>query len=317
LDAEAVMPVKVPYYESRFVRANHPTDDRALWLRQTLLLPTVGDPVADVWVMAFDGEAGHRAVKAGSPLGEADFRHDEWTARIGDATLDDGAMIGTAASASWRLRISASGADPVTLLTDRGYRARFPTAKTMVRDPLATFDGRLEVDGVVFDVDGWRGSVNHNWGRRHTPAYAFGQVCGFDDADDASLEIVTARAAVGPVRLPAATLLVFRCGGREFAVRSIPRTRHTHGSYRPFEWTFGARIDGATIDGEITADPADVIGLTYADTTGHTKYCYNSALATCRISLTAEGRRTELVATRRAMLEILLAEPSEVVPLLA
>ena len=44
-------------------------------------------------------------------------------------------------------------------------------------------------------VDGWTGSVNHNWGTRHTPAYAFGQVCGFDDAPDSSLEIVTARAA--------------------------------------------------------------------------------------------------------------------------
>ena len=70
------------------------------------------------------------------------------------------------------------------LLTDRGYRAQFPTAKTMVRHPLATFDGRVELDDARLDVDGWTGSVNHNWGRRHTPAYAFGQVCGFDDAPE-------------------------------------------------------------------------------------------------------------------------------------
>jgi hypothetical protein len=140
-------------------------------------------------------------------------------------------------------------------------------------------------------------------------------VCGFDDADDASLEIVTARAAVGPVRLPPATLLVLRCEGGEYAVRSIPRTRHTHGTYRPFEWTFGARIGGATIEGEIVAAASDVIGLSYYDTTGHTKYCYNSALATCRVRIVSVERTTELVATRRAMLEILLAEPSDAVPL--
>lgn len=310
------MPVKVPYYESRFVRANHPSEDRALWLRQTLLLPTAGDAVADVWVMAFDAEAGHRALKAAYPLADSDYRYDDWTARIGEATLDDRAMRGAVDGARWNLAVTASGAPEVKLLTDRGYRAKFPTAKTMVRDPLALFDGRLEIEGTAFDVDGWRGSVNHNWGRRHTPAYAFGQVCGFDGADDASLEIVTARAAVGPVRMPAATLLVLRCGGREYALRSIAQTRHAHGTYRPFEWTFGARIGSATIEGEIAAAASDVIGLTYHDTTGHTKYCYNSALATCRVRVVCDGRTTELVATRRAMLEILLAEPSEAVPLL-
>ena len=40
------MPAKPPYYESRFVRANHPSASEALWLRETLLLPTTGDPVA-------------------------------------------------------------------------------------------------------------------------------------------------------------------------------------------------------------------------------------------------------------------------------
>ncbi|MCP9270752.1 hypothetical protein [Mycolicibacterium arenosum] len=315
------MPVKVPYYESRFVRANHPTENRALWLRETLLLPSAGESVADVWLMVFDPDgAGNRALKAGYPLSHSDYRYDDWTARIGEATIDDSAVRGAIAAdgraATWDLRIGSSGAPEVKLLTDRGYRAKFPTAKTMVRDPLATFDGSVDFGG-RFDVHGWRGSVNHNWGRRHTPAYAFGQVCGFDDAADASLEIVTAHAAIGPIRLPAATLLVLRCGGEEFAVRSALGTHRTRGDYRPFEWSFGARVGGAVIEGEMAADAADVIGLTYSDTTGHTKFCYNSALATCRIELTSDGRRTELIATRRAMLEILLPEPHEGVPLLA
>jgi len=58
--------------------------------------------------------------------------------------------------------------------------------------------------------------------------------------------------------------------------------------------------------------------LTYFDTTGHTKFCYNSALATCRVRLSGQDFGTvELVATRRAMFEILLAEPHADVPLLA
>ena len=72
-------------------------------------------------------------------------------------------------------------------------------------------------------------------------------------------------------------------------MRSVLATRHTRGEYRPFSWSFGARVDGVTLDGEITAEPRDVIGLTYTDTDGDSKYCYNSALATCRIRLSGSG----------------------------
>jgi hypothetical protein len=143
-------------------------------------------------------------------------------------------------------------------------------------------------------------------------------VCGFDGVPDATLEIVTARAGIGPVLLPAATLFVLRHAGHEFAVRSIPATRHTRGEYVPFSWSFGARVGGLTLDGEIAAEPRDVIGLTYTDTNGESKYCYNSAIATCRIQLSgnAIGRRA-LIATRRAMFEILTDTRNDRVPLLA
>ena len=317
------MAAKAPYYESRFIRANNTDRAQALWMRLTLLLPTAGVPVADTWVMIFDPDgAGNRALKQPYPIDQSRYEYDDWTARIGATTIDDrsacGSVTGAGRSARWDLRITPGDESAVKLLTDRGYRAKFPTAKTMVRHPLARFDGSLELDEVRVHVDGWTGSVNHNWGRRHTPAYAFGQVCGFDGAAQSSLEIVTAQAAVGPVSLPAATLFVLRHDGREVAARSVFATRHTRAEYRPFSWTFGARVDGVTLDGEISAEPRDVIGLTYTDTDGESKYCYNSALATCRIRLSGSGMAaTELTATRRAMFEILTGTRNEAVRLLA
>jgi hypothetical protein len=314
---------QAPYYESRFIRANAPERARALWMRSTVLLPTAGPPVADSWVMLFDPDgSGNHALKQPHPIDQSDYRYDLWTARIGATSIDDGSALGSLStadrSARWDLRITPGGEAPVKLLTERGYKAKFPTAKTMVRHPLARFDGSVELDNVEFDVAGWTGSVNHNWGRRHTPAYAFGQVCGFDGAPGSSLEVVTAHAAIGPVSLPAATLLVLRHDGRELAVRSVLATRHTRGRYRPWRWAFGARVDGVTVDGEITAQPGDVIGLTYADTDGESKYCYNSALATCRIELSGSGfPATELTAARRAMFEILTDTRDPSVPLLA
>lgn len=312
-------PALPPYYESRFIRANHPDLPRALWLRQTLLLPTAGQPAADVWVMVFDPDgAGNRALKQSYPIDSATFGYDDWTARIDANVLDDRTAEGVAGSARWDLRITPGGEDPVRLLTERAYAARFPTAKTMVRHPLARFDGLLELDDVRFAVDGWSGSVNHNWGSKHTPAYAFGQVCGFDEAPDTTLEIVTARATLGPIPLPSATLFVFRHAGQEFAVRSIRGSLQTHGSYRPFSWTFGGRVGEQMIEGEIVTEPSDVIGLTYTDTNGGTKYCYNSAIASCRIQVAGKAfERAELTADRRAMFEILTDTRHDAVPLLA
>jgi hypothetical protein len=314
---------EAPYYESRYIRANHPDLAQALWLRETLLLPTAGDPVADVWVMMFDPEgAGNRALKQPYPIDTANYEYDNWTAQIGATSIDDrsaqGVVTGGNRSARWDLRITPGSEDMVKLLTDRAYKARIPTAKTTVRHPLAQFDGQVELDDTRLVLDGWTGSVNHNWGTRHTPAYAFGQVCGFDDAPDSSLEIVTARAAIGPVLTPAATLFVFRHAGQEFAVRSILGSLQTHGKYQPFAWAFGGRVGDQMIEGEIVVEPADVIGLTYTDTDGGSKYCYNSAIATCRVQVAGKAfERRELMATRRAMFEILTDERHDDVPLLA
>ncbi|MCV7058500.1 hypothetical protein [Mycolicibacterium gilvum] len=306
---------EAPYYESRFLRANDPDGERAVWLRETLLLTTTGAASADVWVMMFD-RSGHRALKQQYPIDDAVFDRDPWTARIAATALDDTSATGRLPTARWELSISSAGHDPVRVLADSAYQRKFPPAKTMVRHPLARFDGRLEIEDRVVDVDGWTGSVNHNWGTRHTPAYAYGQVCGFDDAPDSTFEIVTARTALGPVLLPGATLFVFRHAGHEFAVRSIRGSLQTHGRYTPFRWTFGARVGDKMIEGEIVTEPADVIGLTYADTHGGVKYCYNSALAHCRIQVAGKAfARTELV-SRRAMFEILTGEPLDTVPLL-
>jgi hypothetical protein len=75
------------------------------------------------------------------------------------------------------------------------------------------------------------------------------------------------------------------------------------------------RFGDLALQGDISAETGDVIGLNYTDTDGKTKYCYNSAIASCRIRLSGPDSR-ELTATRRAMFEILTDTRHADVPLL-
>jgi len=121
---------------------------------------------------------GNRALKRPHPIAAADYRTDPWSARIADTAIDDHSARGRLDEARWDLTIVPGEQPAVKLLTERAYRAKFPTAKTQVRHPLARFDGTVALGDTV-TLDSWTGSVNYNWGRKHTPAYAFGQVCGF------------------------------------------------------------------------------------------------------------------------------------------
>ena len=279
-----------PYYESRYIRANHPDRAQAVWLRWTLLYPQPGEPVADVWVMVFDPDGGgNRALKQPHPIAAADYRTDP-----GRRASPTPRSTTTAAARNARRRAlgpddRAGGAGG----RQAAHRPRLPGEVPDGEDHGAPSAGPVRRHGRTRRhrhagrLDRQRQpQLGHASTPRPTPS---GRCAASTRNPSSSLEIVTAHAALGPLRLPAATLFVLRHAGREIAVRSVLAARHTRGEYQPFAWSFGGRVDGVEMRGEIRAEPTDVIGLTYTDTDGGTKYCYNSALADCRISLSGNG----------------------------
>ena len=56
----------------------------------------------------------------------------------------------------------------------------------------------MTVNGDALEIDDWVGSQNHNWGVRHTDRYAWGQVCGFDNAQTSFLEVASAQLKMVP-----------------------------------------------------------------------------------------------------------------------
>ncbi|MBV9011663.1 MAG: hypothetical protein JO272_06355 [Pseudonocardiales bacterium] len=303
------------HYESFYQRANHPTRPLAFWIRYTTFSPNDRPEAAigELWAIFFDGETGeHVVAKEEHPIAECDFATRAFSARVKDSVLGPGSLKGQASSfgntIGWNLTYSGDQ-QPLFLLPHKLYSGNFPKAKSLVRLPLANYDGSLTVKGRDIDVTNWLGSQNHNWGIRHTDYYAFGQVAGFDDDPDSFLEIITAKIKVaGPVKTPFLTMLVLRHGGREYALTSIlDAVAKTQGRFHYFHWEFSADADEVKLDGQINATPDAFVGLNYYNPPGGIKHCLNTKIGSCELTFLDKetGQRHVLRTKHRALFEIL------------
>lgn len=311
---------KAGHYESWFLRANHPSRREGFWIRYTIFAPE-GRPeaaIGELWAIHFDGEAGRiRAGKAELPISACFFEANGLGVQIGAATLSPGAAAGEVtapATLRWDLRYEGGGA-PLLFLPEALYTTSLPKAKAVTPRPLVRFAGNLQVGGEVVDVDGWIGSENHNWGRKHTDTYAWGQVAGFDNAPNAFLEAITARLKIGPLWTPPMTIVVLRDGDQEYRLNALARSFRAKGEWRYFDWHFDARQDDVRLHGRISARVGDFVGLTYYNPPGGSNTCLNSKIATCELTLERKGQAPKVFRTAgRAAFEILTADATHGVP---
>lgn len=304
------------FYESFFLRANHPTRPLAFWIRYTIFSPKnrPQDALGELWAIYFDGETNdHVAVKQEVPFGQCTFSPTDFFVQVDGAELKPGNLHGYAerseASLAWGLTYEAN-AKPLLLLPFKLYETKLPAAKSLVSAPLATFNGSLAVNGATVEVVDWVGSQNHNWGSKHTDLYAWGQVAGFDSYPQSFLEVATARLKIGPLWTPYMTLAVLRHDGKEFALNSLIQSLRAKGSFDYFTWNFKSATAEIALEGTISAPREAFVGLHYYNPPGGNKHCLNTKIASCRLMLKDKraGKEEILVTNSRAAFEILTSD---------
>jgi hypothetical protein len=193
------------------------------------------------------------------------------------------------------------------------YDMPLPKAKLLVSLPMAIFRGSITVNGEKKNIDHWIGSQNHNWGEKHTDHYAWGQVAGFDNAPDSFLEVASAKLKLfGNVFTPFMTPIVLRHKGKEYALNSWGAVLKAKATLDYYEWHFSGENNFIKIDGWMKAEAKDFVGLTYYNPPGGNKFCLNSKIASCEITLTEKshiGLSYTLKTAHRAAFEILTDDP--------
>jgi len=279
------------HYESYFLRANHPTRPLAFWIRYTIFSPdNKKTAIGETWAIFFDGETGnHFCAKTEVPIENCVFYSNELSMKLGDSHLTENNAIGRAVTGDqiilWDLKYSSTE-PPLFLLKRSMYDIPFPKAKVLVGKPLAVFSGKINLNGNDYDINDWVGSQNHNWGVKHNDHYAWGQVAGFDTHPDSFFEVATARLKFGPVWSPYMTIIVLRHDGHEYRLNSIPQSLRAKGHFHYFEWSFSSETSTEKIEGMIKAPVEMFVGLNYYNPPGGVKYCLNTKLASCEVTLT-------------------------------
>ena len=312
------------HYESWFLRANHPRQARAFWIRYTIFSPKgrPEDAIGELWAIAFDREAGTvTAAKTELSIERCKFSDKGADVEIGKATLTAESLNGEAESSGktlrWDLRYGDPDA-PLLLLPEPLYRAPLPKAKVVVPQPNAKFSGWIDVDGERWEIDDWVGSQNHNWGSKHTDFYAWGQVAGFDDAPGVFFECATARLKLGPLWTPPLTVAVLRLPDAEIRLNTIRQALKADGIVDGLDWSLASKQGDVELRARITAPREAFVGLTYYNPPGGTKTCLNTKLARCELSLHRRGHPDlELSTEHRAAFEILTDDPDPGIPVVA
>lgn len=284
------------HYEVHYLTTTDPASGVGLWIRQTMLAPLRGEATCSTWFMATFPGAPAVARKETLPIAEMAADTEPFRLRTGASTLTDQGMRGAVHDASWDL----------TWRPGRGHRhvsrplERSGVAKTVLVLP----HGDLAVSGTVrlpdgreLVLDGAHGGQAHLWGSKHSARWTWAHCGDFTDAegvpqpgtflDGVSVYVPRLGRELGP-----STPVVGWFEGEAFAATSPLAVLRSPSRFDLTSWAFRATAGKRRLEAEVVAPRTSLVGVTYTDPDGESAYCYNSEVASMRVSvLERAGRR--------------------------
>lgn len=318
-----------PGVESWFLRACAPNDSKAFWVKATTLTHSSTDAVAEAWCSVFDADETFGA-KTTIPLSNATLGGVPFNAVIGTSVFDldvaNGRIAGEIENERGRLRwnlkfgrIDGALGEPLCVLPSRTLiDAKFPKNKLLTPAPVLKFQGELEWNGRRIVVENWYGSQGHNWGARHAPEYAWGQVIFLNSKGEpfCYAEGASGRIQVGAKTSPRLSMLTVRRieNGRlrEYRFDRLVDLWNQSADIAFPRWSL--KVKGA--DGEamieMEALPERMVCLGYFNPNRDLSYCLNSK--TSRVTLRVNPRDAdgfECVSASSGALEFLQSVPEK------
>ena len=288
-------------YESYFLKAHHPTEPRAFWMRHTVHKRPGHEPIGSVWLTLFD--AHHiepvRATKENFPASELAA---EGLIRIAGSRLERGRATGGVDTMAWDFEFATDEPEQRHLPYEWMYTKSLPKTKSLTPFPAASLSGRL----ADWDLDGWAGVVSHNWGTEHAERWIYLHCCHFDGHDEHTwLELVIGRIKLGPVTTPWIANGALQLDGTRHRIGGPQRARSTKVDEQPTSARLVLPGDDVRIEGELPAPKEHFVGWRYASPDLHESHSLHCSIADLRLRVRRPDRPdVDLVAGAAATYEL-------------
>ncbi len=320
---------RAAFQEVWYLKVNDAPNQRALWLRLTLLISSNGfRRIAETWAVYTQRHAGkdptRLAIRQTHDI--AAFVPTENGVRIGDSELNAttcrGQITSKGNSIEWNLALQPR--------EDVHYDLVPPSLKKtrLVRNSIITVQGDLNVTGTckingeVFTFERAFGMQGHQSGPRCGHSWVWGHCNLFETEQGKAapliFEGISGRGRlIGGLPTPKFSSLYFFYQGKAYSFNSIRDAVRLRSKHSLTEWNFQADRGDLSFRGQAKAEHKDFAGLTLEDTDGSLFYNANSNLSNMRIHVYRKGKlESAFYANRTGTLELTSRKKNPYVPLL-
>ncbi len=282
-------------YEAWYVTVSDPTARRGFWIRYTTLNPAPGvtaEAHSALWAFTFDRDRPdlNWSGKVSHPLRALQTSTRPFRLRILGATLERDGCSGQVhtdrGSARWDLQWE-SREPPFPFLRPR-WQGLSSVANVGVQ-PALSVSGTFEVNNRVHRLDAAPGGQQHTWGSSHALAWNWGFASGADFWVDGATSRVRSRLG----RVIVGTAVGAQAGGHRFLFNGPVQVLRNRGPISSEAWRAVARLGDRTLMVAIKPRLEDLIGVTYADPRGGSRFCYHTEVADLELRM---RRRDESLA---------------------
>jgi hypothetical protein len=304
------------HYEVHYLTLTDPASAIGVWIRYTLRAPLDGTAAeCALWLLAMAPDGDRFARKETFPAAELEAHDDPFRLCLARADLTDRGAAGSVDGGAWELSWEPRLA-PYEFVHPFVRRAAIAQTELVLPHADLVVSGTVRLGERTLELDGARGGQAHLWGTRHAARWAWTHASDLHGADgvarpDTFVDAVSVYVERLGREIGPSTPVVGRFRGDDFAATDPVALVRARSRFGLSTWQFEARDGKRRLAAEVDAPRGTLAGVTYHDPDGRPAYCYNSEVASIRLSVfdrTARGRfgwvlRDTLVAHGRAHFE--------------
>jgi hypothetical protein len=284
-------------YESYYLRAAHPNDAFAVWIRYTVQKAAGKAPRASLWFTFFDESTGRPTAE------KADFDAPDLSApdagwiRIGDSTFSETRIEGSSGQASWSIRVEDAARPLRHLPRPFLYKTPLPKTKPESPVPFGRFSGTVDIGDRHYELDRWPGMLGHNWGAEHAWTWVWLNGAGFREEPEAWIDVVMGRLMVAGRPTPWVVNGAISLDGERHRLGG-PFRRGVQANPVPGSATLVLPGEGGLrAEVEILAPHGSTVAWNYGGPDGHLHDVLNCSMAELTIGLTTGNAPTRTLST--------------------